>query len=81
MNNVIPFPVQNRPVQLSGFLSTRIMSKRDFQKLLTQLRRDGCQVKKELGAYTVKLADALVLKALPGRRDYLVRLNPDFFEH
>ena len=81
MSNVIPFPVKPARLKLSGFSSTRIMGKKDFQKLLTQLRRDGCKVKKELGAYTVNLFGEEVLKALPGNRDYLLRLNPRFFEH
>jgi hypothetical protein len=80
MNNVIPFPVQPARLKLSGFSFTRIMGKKDFQKLLTQLRRDGCKVKKELGGYTVNLFGEEVLKALPGNRDYLLRLNPRFFE-
>ena len=80
MNNVIPFPVQPARLKLSGFSRTRIMGKKDFQKLLTQLRRDGCKVKKERGIYTVNLFDEEVLEALPGNRDYLLRLNPRFFE-
>tara|TARA_R100001126_G_scaffold26517_1_gene13958 strand:- start:93 stop:338 length:246 start_codon:yes stop_codon:yes gene_type:complete len=80
MNNVIPFPVQPARLKLSGFNATRIMGKKDFQTLLTQLRRDGCKVKKELGAYTVNLFGAQVLKAFPGNRVYVLKLDPRFFE-
>lgn len=63
---------------------TRILSKPVLQSMLKALRAAGLDVVKSAsGAYTVtpKGFDAknYVLKALPGKKNYIVRLESDLF--
>lgn len=61
---------------------TRVLQKKELQKLLKKCRKSGDMVDKlQNGGYIV--INALgheILKALPGKRGYLCRLDPKYFD-
>lgn len=49
--------------------------------MLSALRAANMTVTKKGGIYSAETADSkLVFRAMPGQRDYLVRMVPDLFE-
>lgn len=59
----------------------RQVPKRQFQAMLHVCRGAGAHVEKDSGGfYRVWVGDTLVLAAVPGRRDYLVRMQADLFQ-
>lgn len=59
---------------------TTMMPKRALQALLKQCRKSGMEVERRNGIYFVTIGDDLVLRALDGRRSYLVMASTQYFE-
>ncbi len=59
----------------------RRIPKPTVQAMLSALRAANMTVTKKAGIYSAETADSkLVFRAMPGQRDYLVRMVPDLFE-
>ncbi len=57
---------------------TRIFGKRDFQRVLKELKQQGATVEKnEVGGYDVLFGDDMILQAMNGTNSYLVRIDSD----
>jgi len=55
---------------------TRIFGKRDFQRVLKDLKAQGAMVdKNDMGGYDVLYKDTLILQAINGANNYMVRLD------
>lgn len=55
---------------------TRIFGKRDFQRVLKELKQQGATVEKnEVGGYDVLLGEDMILQAMNGTNSYLVRID------
>lgn len=55
---------------------TRIFGKRDFQRVLKDLKAQGATVdKNDMGGYDVLYNDVLIMQAMNGNNSYLVRLD------
>lgn len=60
---------------------SRVWPKREFQEMLTAVRKQNLIVNKLDGGYTIHAQNGvLVLKAMNGSRGYLVRMVADLFE-
>ena len=57
---------------------TRVFGKRDFQRVLKELKQQGASVEKnDLGGYDVLFGDDMILQAVNGTNSYLVRIDSD----
>ena len=57
---------------------TRIFGKRDFQRVLKELKQQGATVEKnEVGGYDVLFGEDMILQAMNGTNTYLVRIDTD----
>lgn len=55
---------------------TRIFGKRDFQRVLKDLKAQGATVdKNDMGGYDVLYNNVLIMQAMNGNNSYLVRLD------
>jgi hypothetical protein len=55
---------------------TRIFGKRDFQRVLKDLKAQGATVdKNDMCGYDVLYNDVLIMQAMNGNNSYLVRLD------
>jgi hypothetical protein len=57
---------------------TRIFGKRDFQRVLKELKQQGATVEKnEVGGYDVLFGGDMIMQAMNGTNSYLVRIDSD----
>jgi hypothetical protein len=57
---------------------TRVFGKRDFQRVLKELKQQGASVEKnDLGGYDVLFGEDMILQAMNGTNSYLVRIDSD----
>ena len=57
---------------------TRVFGKRDFQRVLKELKQQGASVEKnDLGGYDVLFGEDMILQAVNGTNSYLVRIDSD----
>ena len=57
---------------------TRVFGKRDFQRVLKELKQQGASVEKnDLGVYDVLFGEDMILQAVNGTNSYLVRIDSD----
>ena len=57
---------------------TRVFGKRDFQRVLKELKQQGASVEKnDLGGYDVLFGEDMILQAVNGPNSYLVRIDSD----
>ena len=61
-------------------MKTRILSKKNTQQILKNLKHNGIKVEKvDGGFYKCYDENTKVFSAMIGRNDYLCRFNPDYF--
>ncbi len=62
----------------TGMIARQI-PKRNVQAMIAALRGAGLTVTKDGGIYSCDFEGKRIFTALNGRRDYLVRMQPDLF--